>query len=118
MCRSARMRKKYDLETDATYLLRERLLSWVTPSSLTCGGNGTVLPAKLLFEREGRDAERCLVPIKMTSDLLGFKARPLLLSMRTSKYLTQHRPTFNYLYTANTKKIGMFYFKNQKEERA
>ena len=58
MCRSARRWKKHDLETDATCLLRERLLSRVTPSSLPCGENGTVLPAILIFEREGRDAER------------------------------------------------------------
>ena len=45
---------------------------------------------------------------------------PLLLSMRRSKYLVQHSPTFNYLYTANTKKanIWMFYFKIQEEEHA
>ena len=76
MCRSARRWKKHDLEPDATCLLRERMLSRVTPNSLTCGENGTVLPATLIFEIERRDAERCLVPIRMTSDLLGFKARP------------------------------------------
>ena len=28
----------------------------------------------LIFGRDERDAERCLVPIRMTSDLFGFKA--------------------------------------------
>ena len=69
------------METDATCLLMERLLSRVTQSSLTWEENGTVLPVTLIFEREARDAERCLVPIRMTSDLLGFKARPLRLTM-------------------------------------
>ena len=52
MCRSARRWKKHDLEIYATCLLRERLLSRVTPSSVTCGENGTVLPATLILERE------------------------------------------------------------------
>ena len=49
----------------------------MTPSSLICGENGTVLAATLILEREGRDAARCLVSMRMTSDLLGFKVRPL-----------------------------------------
>ena len=61
-------------------LVKGKAVFRVTPSSLTCGENGTVLPATLIFEREGRDAERYLVPIRMTSDLLGFKARPLRLN--------------------------------------
>ena len=67
------MEKKHDLKTDATCLLRERLLSRVTPNSLTYEENGTVLPATIILEREGRDTVRYLVPIGMTSDLLGFK---------------------------------------------
>ena len=35
--------------------------------------------------------------------LWKFAILPLLLSMRRSKYLANHRPTFNYLYTSNTK---------------
>ena len=66
MCHSARRWKKHDLEIYATCLLRERLLSRMTPSRLTFGENGTVLPATLILEREGGYAARCLVPIRMT----------------------------------------------------
>ena len=47
---------------------------------MTCEENGKVLPATLILERGGRDAAHCLVPVRMTSDLLGFKARPFRLN--------------------------------------
>ena len=73
MCRRARRWKKHDLETDATCLLGEMLLSRVTPSSLTCGENGTVLPATLLFEREESFTSRLFTDLIVTDVLEGME---------------------------------------------
>ena len=64
MCRSVRWWKKHDLETDATCLLRERLWVRVTPSSLTCGVNGKVLPATLIFEERGEKQNVAWCPLE------------------------------------------------------
>ena len=91
MCRSARRWKKHDLEIYARCLLRERLLFRVTPSSLTCEENGTVLPATLILERERRDGTRCLVPIRMTSDLLETNGAATFYRMRWDRLHKKNR---------------------------
>ena len=71
------MWKKHDLVSAETCLLRDRVLSRVTPRILTRGDIETAEPATSMLVREGSVSARCLVPKIMVSDLSGLRARPL-----------------------------------------
>ena len=71
------MWKKHDLVSAETCLLRDRVLSRVTPRIFTWGDIETAEAATSMLVREGSVNARCLVPKIMVSDLFGLRARPL-----------------------------------------
>ena len=76
MWRRARRWKCHDFETELTWLLKVRLLSRWTPSSLMVVERGIEAPATLTCDLDIVRFRAC-VPRRIASDFSGFRARPL-----------------------------------------
>ena len=92
ICRKDRMWKKHGLVSAETCLLRDRVLSRVTPRIFMWGDIETAEPATSMLVREGSVSVRCLIPKMMVSDLSGLRARPLRQNQvwRWARHCSQH----------------------------